>query len=71
MEGAVEVARTHLADAIQTLLTGNTLVSNGLQEQDIILESQAVIIQNNKMQDDLRPFVTKCWLGLPLCFSGE
>jgi len=57
MEGAVEVApRTHLADAICDLVsTGNTLISNGLAEQDIILKSQAVIIQNNEMQDDLKP----------------
>ena len=56
MEGAVEVApRTHLADAICDLVsTGNTLISNGLAEQDIILQSQAVIIQNNNMQDDLK-----------------
>ena len=56
MEGAVEVApRTHLADAICDLVsTGNTLISNGLAEQDIILQSQAVIIQNNDIQDDLR-----------------
>lgn len=57
MEGAVEVApRTHLADAICDLVsTGNTLISNGLAEQDVILQSQAVIIQNNEMQDDLKP----------------
>jgi ATP phosphoribosyltransferase len=56
MEGAVEVApRTHLADAICDLVsTGNTLISNGLAEKDIILQSQAVIIQNNEMQDDLK-----------------
>ncbi|MEL0304671.1 MAG: ATP phosphoribosyltransferase [Rhodobiaceae bacterium] len=56
MEGAVEVApRTHLADAICDLVsTGNTLISNGLAEKDIILQSQAVIIQNNDMQDDLK-----------------
>ena len=56
MEGAVEVApRTHLADAICDLVsTGNTLTSNGLAEKDIILESQAVIIQNNDIQEDLK-----------------
>ena len=56
MEGAVEVApRTHLADAICDLVsTGNTLTSNGLAEKDIILESQAVIIKNNNIQDDLK-----------------
>ena len=56
MEGAVEVApRTHLADAICDLVsTGNTLTSNGLSEKDIILESQAVVIQNSVIQDDLK-----------------
>ena len=56
MEGAVEVApRTHLADAICDLVsTGNTLISNGLVEQDVILQSQAVVVQNNNMQDDLK-----------------
>ena len=56
MEGAVEVApRTHLADAICDLVsTGNTLTSNGLAEKDIILESQAVVIQNNDIQEDLK-----------------
>ena len=61
MEGAVEVApRTHLADAICDLVsTGNTLVSNGLSERDVILESQAVIIQNNEMTDELRALSEK------------
>ena len=61
MEGAVEVApRTHLADAICDLVsTGNTLVSNGLSEQDVILESQAVMIQNNEMPDELRALSEK------------
>ena len=48
MEGAVEVApRTHLADLICDLVsTGSTLVSNGLVEKDIILQSQAVLVTN-------------------------
>jgi ATP phosphoribosyltransferase len=48
MEGAVEVApRTHLADVICDLVsTGSTLVSNGLVEKDIILQSQAVLVSN-------------------------
>jgi len=56
MEGAVEVApRTHLADAICDLVsTGNTLVSNGLQEQDIILESQAVLVKNQLQDPELK-----------------
>ena len=48
MEGAVEVApRTHLADVICDLVsTGNTLISNGLVEKDVILQSEAVLVKN-------------------------
>ena len=48
MEGAVEVApRTHLADVICDLVsTGSTLISNGLLEKDVILQSQAVLVAN-------------------------
>ena len=48
MEGAVEVApRTHLADVICDLVsTGSTLISNGLVEKDVILESEAVLVTN-------------------------
>ena len=61
MEGAVEVApRTHLADAICDLVsTGSTLVSNGLTERDIILNSQAVIIKNNAMPTELHALSEK------------
>jgi ATP phosphoribosyltransferase len=61
MEGAVEVApRTHLADAICDLVsTGNTLISNGLQEQDVILQSQAVLIKNSNLDNDLQAIYNK------------
>lgn len=61
MEGAVEVApRTHLADAICDLVsTGNTLVSNGLLEQDIILDSQAILIKNKQLDSDLQSIYEK------------
>ena len=73
MEGAVEVApRTHLADAICDLVsTGNTLVSNGLAEQETILESQAVIIQNNGMQDDLRALSEKLLARITAVLRAE
>ena len=63
MEGAVEVApRTHLADAICDLVsTGSTLVSNGLTERDVILNSQAVIIKNNAMPTELHALSENCW----------
>ncbi len=61
MEGAVEVApRTHLAEAICDLVsTGNTLVSNGLKEQDTILQSQAVLIKNRIKDQDLKVIYEK------------
>ena len=73
MEGAVEVApRTHLADAICDLVsTGNTLVSNGLAEQETILESQAVIIQNNGMQADLRALSEKLLARITAVLRAE
>ena len=73
MEGAVEVApRTHLADAICDLVsTGNTLVSNGLAEQETILESQAVIIQNNGMQSDLRALSEKLLARITAVLRAE
>lgn len=73
MEGAVEVApRTHLADAICDLVsTGNTLISNGLTEQETILESQAVIIKNNGMQDDLRHLSEKLLARITAVLRAE
>ena len=73
MEGAVEVApRTHLADAICDLVsTGNTLISNGLAEQETILESQAVIIKNNGMQDDLRALNEKLLARITAVLRAE
>jgi len=73
MEGAVEVApRTHLADAICDLVsTGNTLISNGLTEQETILESQAVIIKNNGMQGDLRKLGDKILARITAVLRAE
>ena len=73
MEGAVEVApRTHLAEAICDLVsTGNTLISNGLAEQETILESQAVIIKNNGMQDELRALSEKLLARITAVLRAE
>ena len=61
MEGAVEVApRTHLADVICDLVsTGNTLISNGLVEKDVILESQAVLATNKINDPDIAAVADK------------
>ncbi|MCK4946041.1 MAG: ATP phosphoribosyltransferase [Alphaproteobacteria bacterium] len=61
MRGAVEIApKTHLADAICDLVsTGSTLTSNGLKEVETILNSQAVLIKNSDMPDDLNDICTR------------
>ena len=61
MEGAVEVApRTHLADVICDLVsTGSTLVSNGLVEKDIILQSQAVLVTNQLADPEIAALAEK------------
>ena len=61
MEGAVEVApRTHLADVICDLVsTGNTLISNGLVEQDVILQSEAVLVKNQITDPDIAKLCDK------------
>ena len=61
MEGAVEVApRTHLADVICDLVsTGNTLTSNGLQEQEVILQSQAILVKNSNLNEDIQAIYKK------------
>ena len=73
MEGAVEVApRTHLADAICDLVsTGNTLISNGLSEQETILKSQAVIIKNNVMRSDIDSLSEKIMARIKAVLSAE
>ncbi|SHF72591.1 ATP phosphoribosyltransferase [Fodinibius roseus] len=50
ISGAVEIApRLEVADAICDLVsTGNTLKANGLQELEVILESETQLIQTNK-----------------------
>ncbi|SMO51769.1 ATP phosphoribosyltransferase [Fodinibius sediminis] len=50
ISGAVEIApRLEVADAICDLVsTGNTLKANGLEELEVILESETQLIQTNK-----------------------
>ncbi len=61
MEGAVEVApRTHLADVICDLVsTGSTLISNGLAEKDVILQSQAVLVTNQISDPEISALADK------------
>ena len=56
LTGSVEVApRAGLADAICDLVsTGATLEANGLMQGDTILESNACLIQNPKLNDEAK-----------------
>lgn len=61
MQGAVELApRTRMADAVCDLVsTGSTLTSNGLKEIELILRSQAVLVKNTQMPDQLSDIFEK------------
>ena len=54
ISGSVEIAPgIGLADAICDLVSsGSTLLTNGLVETDIILQSQAVLIKNSRLTDE-------------------
>ena len=61
MRGAVEIApKTQLAEVICDLVsTGNTLKSNGLKEVEVLLNSQALLIKNSNMPDELTKICTR------------
>ena len=73
MEGAVEVApRTHLADVICDLIsTGSTLVSNGLVEKEIILQSQAVLVTNQIDDPEIAALAEKVTLRIKAVLRAE
>ncbi|THH39475.1 ATP phosphoribosyltransferase [Neolewinella litorea] len=61
ISGSVEIApNIGLADAICDLVsTGSTLFKNGLEEQDIILQSEAVIAASPRIDADRRAILEK------------
>lgn len=61
ISGSVEIApNIGLADAICDLVsTGSTLFKNGLEEQDIILKSEACIVKSKKMPASVEPILNK------------
>lgn len=61
ISGSVEIAPSiGLADAICDLVsTGSTLLSNGLKEVEIVLQSEAVIIANKSLDDEKRAILDK------------
>ena len=61
ISGSVEIApNIGLADAICDLVsTGSTLFKNGLEEQDIVLKSEAVIAASPKIDDERREILDR------------
>lgn len=61
ISGSVEIApNIGLADAICDLVsTGSTLFKNGLEEKEIILKSEACVIVNKNLPEELRPIFEK------------
>lgn len=61
ISGSVEIApNIGLADAICDLVsTGSTLFKNGLEEQDIVLKSEAVIAASPKIDDERRAILDR------------
>ena len=55
INGSVEIAPTlGLADAVCDLVSsGNTLFSNGLKEAEVLLNSEAVVIQGNMLSNEI------------------
>ncbi|MEM9469512.1 MAG: ATP phosphoribosyltransferase, partial [Pseudomonadota bacterium] len=73
MQGAVEIApRIGMADAICDLVsTGTTLTMNGLKEVETILESQAVLIQNETIEVEKRDLLDRLLLRLKGVLSSR
>ncbi len=59
--GSVEIApAVGIADAIFDIVSsGGTLVSNGLKEVEVALESEAIIIANKNLSDDKRQLLSQ------------
>jgi ATP phosphoribosyltransferase len=61
ISGSVEIAPgIGLADAICDIVsTGSTLLSNGLKEVDVVLQSEAVIIANSELEPEKQEILDK------------
>ncbi|OAH68899.1 ATP phosphoribosyltransferase [Chryseobacterium sp. FP211-J200] len=59
--GSVEIAPgIGLSDAIFDIIsTGSTLLTNGLKEVEIVVESEAVLVSNNDLSDDKQEILKK------------
>ena len=61
ISGSVEIAPgIGLADAICDIVsTGGTLMSNGLQEVETVIKSEAVLVANTKLSDEKQQLIDK------------
>lgn len=61
ISGSVEIAPgLGLADAIFDIVsTGSTLISNGLKEVEVVLESEAVLVANKNLSEEKRVILDK------------
>jgi ATP phosphoribosyltransferase len=61
ISGSVEIAPgIGLADAIFDIVsTGSTLISNGLKEVEVVLESEAVLVANKNLSEEKRAILEK------------
>lgn len=61
ISGSVEIAPgIGLADAICDIVsTGSTLLSNGLKEVEVVMQSEAVLITNHNLNDDKKAILDK------------
>lgn len=61
ISGSVEIAPgIGLADAICDIVsTGSTLLSNGLKEVEVVMNSEAVVISNNNLSDEKSTILSK------------
>lgn len=61
ISGSVEIApNIGLADAIMDIVSsGNTLFKNGLKETNVVLKSQAVLVQSNQVEPEIAQLIEK------------
>jgi len=73
ISGSVEVAPTiGLADGICDIVSsGNTLFMNGLRELEVILQSEAVLVQNSKLSAEKKEILEKLIFRMKAVLSSR
>jgi len=73
ISGSVEIAPSiGLADAVCDIVSsGSTLLSNGLKEVDVIMQSQAVLIANKQLDEDQRALLDQLLFRIKAVQEGK